>query len=200
MCRGVATAADLDGLISRATVIAIGPGLGQDAWARELLARVLGLAQTLVVDADALNLVAERPVRRDHWVLTPHPGEAGRLLGVTTAEIQADRLAAVTALGSRLGGVVLLKGRCTLVAQSGQMPFVIDAGNPGMASGGMGDVLTGVVAGLLAQHRQGDMLAAAACAAFVHAHAADDAALDGERGSAGDGSAGPHAAMAESGA
>jgi NAD(P)H-hydrate epimerase len=183
MCTGVTTAADLDRLLARATVIAVGPGLGQDAWARELLARVLERSCVLVVDADALNIVAEQPLRRESWVLTPHPGEASRLLGVSTSAIQADRLAAAEALWARFGGVALLKGRCTLVSQVGELPFVIDAGNPGMASAGMGDVLTGLVAGLVAQQRPAELLRAVACAAYVHAQAADDAARDaGERG------------------
>ncbi len=182
MCLGVSAAADLDALLGRATVVAIGPGLGQDSWARGLLDRALNAHQTLVVDADALNLMAACPRRREAWVLTPHPGEAGRLLGVSTAEIQSDRMGAVAALKARFGGIALLKGRCTLVDQAEQMPFVIDAGNPGMATAGMGDVLTGLIAGLAAQVRQSELLQAAACAAYVHACAADDAAQKGERG------------------
>ena len=182
MCRGVTTPADLDSLLARTTVIAIGPGLGQDAWARDLLDKVLGLPQVLVVDADALNLIAARPRRRDSWVLTPHPGEAGRLLGLSTAEVQADRVGAAAGLWSRYGGVVLLKGRCTLVGHADQLPYVIDAGNPGMASAGMGDVLTGLIAGVVAQRRASEILQATACAAYVHARAADEAALGGERG------------------
>jgi NAD(P)H-hydrate epimerase len=183
MCRGCNGAAELGELVARATVIAIGPGLGQDAWARDLLARVLAVEQPLVVDADALNLLAGQPCRRGLWVLTPHPGEAARLLGRSVPEIQADRLGAVAALCDRFGGVALLKGRCTLVGQSGELPYVIDAGNPGMASAGMGDVLTGLVAGILAQRRPAEALQAAACAAYVHASAGDDAArAGGERG------------------
>jgi NAD(P)H-hydrate epimerase len=182
MCHGIGTGADLDALLERATVIAIGPGLGRDSWARELFARVMSAPQPLVIDADALNVLAERPSPRDSWVLTPHPGEAGRLLGKPAAEIQADRLSAASELSERYGGVTLLKGRCTLVGQAGELPFVIDAGNPGMASAGMGDVLTGLVAGLMAQQRPGDWLRAVACAAFIHARAADDAVASGERG------------------
>ncbi len=182
MCVGVTKPGDLEPLLARATVLAIGPGLGRDAWARDLFGRVLSLQQPLVVDADALNLVAEHPTQRNSWVLTPHPGEAGRLLGRATAEIQADRHAAAQELWSRFGGVALLKGRCTLVGQAGVLPYIIDAGNPGMASAGMGDVLTGLIAGLLAQTRAAQRLQATACAAYVHARAADAAAGDGERG------------------
>lgn len=182
MCRGVRRVADLEPLLARATVIAIGPGLGLDAWAEALLERVLAMPTPLVVDADALTLLATRAVRREDWVLTPHPGEAARLLGTDTAKVQADRLGSVSDLAARYGGVALLKGRCTLVAGAGAVPYAIDAGNPGMASGGMGDVLTGMVAALLAQHHGTDRPGVAAAAAWVHAHAADDAAVPGERG------------------
>ncbi len=183
MCRGVSVPADLDPLLARATVVAIGPGLGQDEWARRLFDRVIELPQPLIVDADALNLLAAKPRKRSDWVLTPHPGEAARLLHGSTATIQADRLEAVIELCGRYGGVALLKGRGTLVAQAGEMPFLIDGGNPGMASAGMGDVLTGLVAGIVAQRRPAELLQATACAAFVHAQAGDDAArAAGERG------------------
>lgn len=182
MCHGLDDAAGLDALLERATLVAIGPGLGQDAWAQGLFERVLGCGLPLVVDADALNLLAARPRRREDWVLTPHPGEAARLLGSTTAAVQAGRRRAVAMLGERFGGVVLLKGQGTLVARGGSVPWLVDAGNPGMASGGMGDVLTGLVAGMVAQHPQGGLLESAACAAQLHAMAADAAAREGERG------------------
>ncbi len=182
MCRGIDSAADLEPLLERATVVAIGPGLGRDAWATALLERILAVALPLVVDADALNLLAGRALRRDDWVLTPHPGEAARLLGCPTSAVQADRLHAVTSLAARHGGVALLKGRGTLIARTGETPYVIDAGNPGMASGGMGDVLTGIVAGLLAQSSATGHLAVTAAAAWLHARAADEAASQGERG------------------
>lgn len=182
MCHAVHAPDDIGPLLERATVVAVGPGLGRDAWAGALLRFVLQRPQVLVVDADALNLLAEAPRHRDDWILTPHPGEAGRLLGVSTTALQADRLAALEQLSARYGGVALLKGRGTLVGTAGNLPYLIDAGNPGMASAGMGDVLTGIVAGLAAQAAPRDLLAAAACAAYVHARAADAAAVDGERG------------------
>ncbi|MCC7328958.1 MAG: NAD(P)H-hydrate dehydratase [Gammaproteobacteria bacterium] len=182
MCRGVSDPAELDVLFERATLIAVGPGLGHDAWARQLWARVLDQHQPLVVDADALNLLAGQPRQREDWVLTPHPGEAARLLGTTTAAVQQDRVRAAAELGARFGGIILLKGRGSLIGRAGDLPYLIDAGNPGMASGGMGDVLTGLVAGIAAQHRPADLPGAAACAAFVHASAADEAARAGERG------------------
>jgi NAD(P)H-hydrate epimerase len=179
MCHGVTGGADLLSLIKLATVIAIGPGLGRSDWAAGLLSAVLDARVPLVVDADALNLLAQDPVRRENWVLTPHPGEAARLLGCTTQAVQADRYAAVRALESRYGGVCVLKGAGTLVADS-VATYVCPAGNPGMASGGMGDVLTGVIAGLLAQGL--DLGMAARLGVCVHAEAADQAAAQGERG------------------
>jgi len=170
-----------DPLLRNCTHIAIGPGLGRDDWGRMLLEMALAAGRPLVVDADALNLLAEAPVFRDDWVLTPHPGEAARLLDSCVAEIQADRFAAVEQLQRRYGGVAVLKGAGTLVASGGdRRPAVCSDGNPGMASGGMGDVLTGVVAGWLAQ---GQPLAAAAeLAVTLHAAAADKAARAGRRG------------------
>lgn len=182
MCHGVEEAEGLTPLLERATLVAIGPGLGQDGWARALFERVMTVVQPLVVDADALNLLAEQPRRRDDWVLTPHPGEAGRLLGRATVAIQADRLQALAALSARYGGTVVLKGRGTLVGRADALPWLVHAGNPGMASGGMGDVLTGLVAGLMAQQPAADVSELAACAADIHARAADAAASDGERG------------------
>ena len=137
----------------------------------------------MVLDADGLNLLAEgrvvAPARRDNWVLTPHPGEAARLLGCPTAEIQGDRFASAQQLQQRYGGVVLLKGNGTVVAGSDRW-LLSDYGNPGMASGGMGDVLSGVIGSLLAQ--QLPSLEAAALGACLHGAAADMAAEQGERG------------------
>ena len=170
----------LEPLLARATVVAIGPGLGRDAWARELLAAVWDADVPLILDADALNLLAQTPRRREDWVLTPHPGEAARLLGITSAAVQADRPGAVTALQERFGGVVVLKGSGTLIAD-GKRLRLCAVGNPGMASGGMGDVLTGVIAGLLAQGLALDIAAAAGVVA--HGLAGDAVArAGGERG------------------
>lgn len=180
MCHGVESRAELEPLLERATVVAIGPGLGRSAWARELFDAVLATELPLVVDADGLNLLAEHPLQRENWVLTPHPGEAARLLGTPTGEIQADRYAAVHELQARYGGAIVLKGSGTLIAGGDGPPSVCTAGNPGMASGGMGDVLTGVIAGLLAQKL--GLTEAATLGVQLHAAAGDEAALDGERG------------------
>jgi NAD(P)H-hydrate epimerase len=136
-----------------------------------------------VLDADGLNLLAAGKLtgelQRDNWVLTPHPGEAARLLQCATAEIQADRFAAAQALQERYGGVVVLKGYGTLIAGADEL-LLSDYGNPGMASGGMGDVLSGVLGSLLAQ--QLAPLRATALGVCLHGAAADIAAAEGQRG------------------
>jgi NAD(P)H-hydrate epimerase len=180
MCVGVETAADLAPALSRATVLALGPGLGQSAWSGELHAAAFAAGKPLVVDADALNLLSNLSVRRDDWVLTPHPGEAARLLGISSAAVQRDRMAAAAALQQRYGGTAVLKGAGTIVQSSGQPPAICDRGNPGMAVAGMGDVLTGVIAGIAAQCS--DLARAAQAGVFVHAQAGDLAARKGERG------------------
>lgn len=178
MCHDVDEPQRLRALLARATVVAVGPGLGREAWGRAMLGEALAAPQPLVVDADGLNGLAEEPTRRDDWILTPHPGEAARLLGVATAEIQDDRFAAARALRARYGGVSVLKGAGTLV--QGERLALCSRGNPGMASGGMGDVLCGLIAGLLAQGLGPET--AARCGVLAHALAADRAACAGERG------------------
>jgi NAD(P)H-hydrate epimerase len=186
MCRGIETDDDLDELLEKATVLALGPGLGQDDWARLLYDRALATGKPLVIDADALNLLATEPTRRDNWVLTPHPGEAGRLTNAKSAVVQADRLGTLHAIVATYGGTVILKGHGTLVGADGDgVPWLIRGGNPGMATAGMGDVLTGVTAALLAQFDDADPAAykeIAALAAWLHATAGDRAATSGERG------------------
>ena len=179
MVHGVEDARELDLLIQRATVVAAGPGLGRDQWAKGLLARVLELDLPMVLDADALNLLAWDPMQKQSWVLTPHPGEAARLLNATVQDIQQQRLEQVQALQRQYGGVCVLKGAGTLVASQEQVS-VCTAGNPGMASGGMGDVLTGIIAGLLAQGS--GLYDAARLGVQLHARSADVAAQDSMRG------------------
>lgn len=179
MAHAVSRPGELEPLLARADVVAIGPGLGRSDWAIALFAAVLNRKLPLVVDADALNLLALEPAHRDDWVLTPHPGEAARLLGSTTTEIHADRFAAAARLRDIYGGAVVLKGAGSIITD-GDLPAVLKYGNPGMGSGGMGDVLTGVIAGLIAQgFAPGQGARIGAC---VHAAAADRAALKGERG------------------
>lgn len=180
MVRGLEAAGDLDALFKRSTVIAVGPGLGQDDWGRRLFDRVLAAPRPCVLDADALNLLANAPRACPQAVLTPHPGEAARLLGVSTGEVQRDRYAALAHLVQRFECPVVLKGAGSLVGAPGQLPRVIDAGNPGMAVGGMGDLLAGVIAALIAQGL--DRFDAAVLGALAHAAAGDLAAAEGERG------------------
>jgi NAD(P)H-hydrate epimerase len=180
MCHAVDSADALEPLLARASVVAVGPGLGRERWAETLLAELWDSPLPLILDADALNLLAQAPRRRDNWVLTPHPGEAARLLGITVAAVQADRPAAATALQTRFGGVVVLKGSGTLISDGHSMRLS-STGNPGMASGGMGDLLTGVIAGLVAQGLA--LPEAAAGGVVAHGLAGDAAArAGGERG------------------
>lgn len=180
MVRGVESPEDLAPLIERASVVAVGPGLGRSAWGEALAARVLESARPRVVDADGLAHLRPGQAGGPPLVITPHPGEAARMLGVTAAEVQHDRFAAAGRLRRTFGGVAVLKGSGTLVADEAGPVGVCDRGNPGMASGGMGDVLTGVIAGLMAQGVPAG--AAARLGVCLHAQAADRAAGEGERG------------------
>lgn len=180
MVRGVEDSAALCRLFSRATVLAAGPGLGRSEWGRHMLAACLESGLPQVVDADALNLLAQEPLRRDDWILTPHPGEAARLLGVSGSDIQNDRFQAVREIQRQYGGVCVLKGAGTLIHGGHRATVVCRAGNPGMAAGGLGDVLTGIIAGLLAQGL--GPMAAACHGASLHGRAGDRAAQAGERG------------------
>lgn len=164
-----------------ADVVVVGPGLGQGEWGRNALKVLQASDKPALWDADALNLLALNPEKRQNRVITPHPGEAARLLGCSTADIESDRLLAVRKLAAHYGGVAVLKGAGTLIAdEQGQMA-IADVGNAGMASGGMGDVLSGIIGGLLGQKLS---LYDAACAGcVVHGAAADRvAARQGTRG------------------
>lgn len=183
ICHGITSAAELAPLLDAANIVAIGPGLGRDAWAQSLFDRVLQADKPLVIDADGLNLLAQANsvgVARGDRVLTPHPGEAARLLKTDTQSVQADRLAALNALVERFGGIVVLKGSGTLVGARDRTPELCDRGNPGMATAGMGDVLTGVTAAALAQ--VSEPWDAVRAAVLAHAMAGDAAAQAGERG------------------
>jgi NAD(P)H-hydrate epimerase len=180
MCHGVETSEQLAVLLEKVDVVVAGPGLSQSDWAKALFHAAINSGKPAVVDADGLNLLAATPIAKPHWVLTPHPGEAARLLNCTTAAIQHDRFAAALSLQETYEGVVILKGAGTLIASEHQL-VVSNTGNPGMASGGMGDVLSGVIAGLLAQGLS--LREAAQQGVYLHGLAADLAAeKDGERG------------------
>jgi len=164
--------------------IAIGPGLGRGERAETLLGAVLASEIPCVLDADALNLISENQdlrkacARRRHdTLLTPHPAEAGRLLAETTAHVQADRLKAARALQQNLNAHVVLKGNGSVVVARDGHWFVNASGNPGMASAGMGDVLTGLAGALLAQKFSGE--AALVLAVHLHGCAADECVRQG---------------------
>lgn len=181
MCYGVEHPDDLDPLLRPVNALTVGPGLGQSSWGRSLFQKAIETNLPMVVDADALNLLSRKPQKHDNWILTPHPGEAARLLDCTSDEIQGDRFSAVQELHNRYGGIIVLKGSGTLI-YNGEAPTRLSTwGNPGMASGGMGDVLAGVIGGLLAQHFT--LMDAACVGVTLHGMAADKAAeQDGERG------------------
>jgi len=162
------------------TALVVGPGLGTDTAAQRLLAQALRLEVPLVLDADALNLIASYGVlrsavqaRKHPTLMTPHPAEAARLAGVATAELQADRIAQAKRLAAKLGAFVALKGNGTVIAAPDGRWWVNASGNPGMASAGMGDVLTGIVGALAAQGLPADD----ALVAGVHLHGAAADAL-----------------------
>ena len=174
MVRATRSSQDLVDLAERASAIAVGPGLDRGTWGRELLAYCARAGKPLVVDADGLNIVAEGDVELPaHTVITPHPGEAGRLLGRDSAWVQAHRPMAATALASN-AKVTVLKGAGTLIAEAGTVRSICVDGNPGMATAGSGDVLTGVVGALLARGLAPRK--AAELGVWLHARAGDEAA------------------------
>ncbi|TDR43298.1 NAD(P)H-hydrate epimerase [Tahibacter aquaticus] len=181
MVQPIAGQQELEPLLQRAQVLALGPGLGTRSWGHALWHRALASAKPAVLDADALNLLARQPRKFSApTVLTPHPAEAARLLASDSAHVQANRYAAAQALAERYHAVVVLKGAGSLIAAPAGSVAVCPWGNPGMASAGMGDVLTGVIAALLAQ---GLSAWDAACLGVAaHARAGDSAAEQGQRG------------------
>lgn len=191
--------------ISRASVVAVGPGLGRGQWGQELFQQALSAQVAcnipLLIDADGLHLLADRgataapsrgaPLRRDNWILTPHPGEAATLLQCSVSAIQDDRFKAVTAMYERWGGCCLLKGSGSLLCTANQenatqantepQLWLSTEGNAGMATAGMGDVLSGIVAGLVAQGHS--LSTSLCCGVCIHGEAADLAmAAEGQRG------------------
>jgi hydroxyethylthiazole kinase-like uncharacterized protein yjeF len=168
---------DLDAVIA-------GPGLGRSEHAATLVGAVLASDWPCVLDADALNLMADDENLRDacerrsaDTLLTPHPAEAARLLKLTTAEVQADRLAAAQALAKRYNAHVVLKGNGSVMAARDGHLFINTTGNPGMASAGMGDVLSGILGALLAQRFTGE--SALVLGVHLHGAAADELAASG---------------------
>jgi len=172
MARGVHSANQLMGLLEKVSVIVIGPGLGDMAWGKSLLSVAANARQPQVWDADALNLLAAGHVNLPaDCVITPHPGEAARLMGISTAEVQADRLKVARALSQKFNAVTVLKGAASLIASPDGRVARCDQGHPAMASAGLGDVLAGLVGALLAQGMPG--FEAASLAVWLHAAAGD---------------------------
>lgn len=182
MCHGITRPTELEPLLSRATVVAIGPGLGLHSWGQDCLEFVLSVQnKPLVLDADALNLIAQKDyLPHPQRIFTPHPGEAARLLKIETTTLQHHRMDAITQLIQQYQGVFVLKGAGTLVGAPNTPLRICEAGNPGMATAGMGDVLTGIIAGLTAQGLS--LHETAGLGVLIHALAGDLAAKTGERG------------------
>jgi NAD(P)H-hydrate epimerase len=170
MALGTSSANQLMSLLEKVSVLVVGPGLGQASWGRALLSSAANAALPQVWDADALNLLASGLVELPKdCVITPHPGEAARLLGISTAEVQADRPAAALALSKRYTAVVVLKGAGSLIAHPDGRLALCHQGHPAMATAGLGDVLAGLTGALLAQGMDG--FDAACLAVWLHANA-----------------------------
>lgn len=172
---------DLKALLDKCTAVVIGPGLGTDAWAEQMLLRVMEEDIPILVDADAIRLLAEGRVEatQSRICFTPHPGEAALVLNSTTAEVQRDRFAALQRLEEAIPGHWILKGNGSLLSRtaadgSAEPAYLNFTGNPGMASGGMGDVLSGLIGSIMAQGFSVEESAAAGL--FIHGAAADIAA------------------------
>lgn len=184
MTQALNTPQDLSELLHRVTVILVGPGLGQKEWGRALFHFLLQPQYSeipMVMDADALNLLSSNPQTRENWVLTPHPGEAGRLLGRPIESIQHNRLESIIELKKKYHGTIVLKGAGSLVLGSDDIPKLCEQGNPGMATPGMGDVLSGIISALIAQGLS--LQEATALAVVAHATAGDAVQRNqGERG------------------
>ena len=191
MVKGVDSGQDLEEHLVKPDVIAIGPGLGQSAWSEQMIQRVFWEAEkrdvSVIMDADALNLLTKLKLSSNlpkRLILTPHPGEAARLLNTSVAVIESNRFSAAAKIQKKFNATVVLKGSGTVIChKSGgtQKWGICDSGNPGMATGGMGDVLTGIIAGLLAQGLT--LKEAAEAGVDLHAKGADQASLEfGEAG------------------
>lgn len=178
MACAIRASAELRAPLQRATVLVVGPGLGQSPWSRALLSNAAQHKVIQVWDADALNMLADTICSQpQQCILTPHPGEAARLLKTTTAQVQTDRCAAVLAIAQRYNAVTVLKGHHSLIATPQGELSRVERGHPVMAGAGFGDVLSGVIAALLAQ---GLSAYPAAClAVWLHACAGEQLASQG---------------------
>jgi len=189
MVRGVRRGKQLQTILGQASVVVIGTGLGQTSWSENLFKTCMKTNLPIVLDADGLNILArlypemgrDRELPRGHWILTPHPAEAGRLLGCAPREVQQDRVGTAISLAKRFDATVVLKGCGTVIADASGQYAICPLGNPGMATAGTGDVLAGVLGALVAQKL--DLWQASICGVVAHATAGDlAAAAIGERG------------------
>ena len=172
MTLGVSSANQLMGVLAQASVVVVGPGLGQAPWGRSLLSAAAQAKMPQVWDADALNLLSNAVIGlASGSVITPHPGEAARLLGISTEQVQADRPAAARAMVKKYSVVCVLKGAGTLVAGLEGELAICNHGHPAMATAGLGDVLPGVIGALLAQGM--NAFDAACLAVWLHARAGE---------------------------
>ncbi|MDR7284730.1 NAD(P)H-hydrate epimerase [Pseudomonas corrugata] len=178
MVLGTSSANQLMELLQKVSVLVVGPGLGQASWGRSLLSAAANAPLPQVWDADALNMLAEERVNLPKdCVITPHPGEAARLLGISTAQVQADRPAAAHALSKKYTTVVVLKGAGSLIASPDGRLALCHQGHPAMATAGLGDVLAGLVGALLAQGMPA--FDAACLAVWLHANAGEQQGKNG---------------------
>jgi ADP-dependent NAD(P)H-hydrate dehydratase / NAD(P)H-hydrate epimerase len=180
MCHAIDDPATLSPLLSKATVIILGPGLGRTLWSQQIYDIASNIHLPLVLDADGLFFLAQQPNKNPKRILTPHPGEAANLLNKKQAIAQEQRITALEDLLAKYNSTIVLKGAGTLVASPNSKAGICTNGNPGMASGGMGDLLSGIIGGLLAQGMIVDQ--AAKLGVCVHAMAGDIAAQSGQRG------------------
>lgn len=188
MVRGVRRGKQLGTLLRQVNVIVTGTGLGQTSWSEDLFRTCMKTDIPMVLDADGLNILARlfpemggSAQPRGNWILTPHPAEAGRLLGIGASEVQQDRVAVAGQLAERYDAIIVLKGCGTVIADQHGQYAICPLGNPGMATAGTGDVLAGVIGAMIAQHL--DLWEAATTGVVAHAWAGDIAAgLVGERG------------------
>lgn len=178
MCAGIRSSNELGALIEPATVLVVGPGLGQESWGRALLSAAANAQRPQVWDADALNQLARGWVSLpSHSVITPHPGEAARLLGISIKQVQADRPAAARGLAQKYQSVVVLKGSGSLIADVDGRLALCNHGHPAMATAGLGDVLSGLIGALMAQKLPA--FEAACLAVWLHARAGEQAGAKG---------------------
>jgi NAD(P)H-hydrate epimerase len=175
----------LDAIVAGKTVLALGPGISRQADTVQFIRAIADkYPQPLVVDADGLNAFERSTEKLDGsarpLVVTPHPGEMARLAGISTKQVQQDRIGVARSFARDHHCIVVLKGHRTLVAEPGGHVWVNMTGNPGMATGGTGDVLTGLIAGMIAQFPN-DLVRAVCAAIWLHGYAGDRSAMMGEQ-------------------